>query len=106
MRPRWSDHRPPPSDAAAGSESDEIENFAARRKRLQARRKQARRSGRWTTLILVLLAFNVALIGARREVVRFLPQTASLFSFVVTQFEIRQHANFEGSSGRPVFPCD
>jgi hypothetical protein len=51
---------------------------------LQARRKQARRSARWTTLILVLLAFNVALIGARREVVRFLPQTASLFSFVGT----------------------
>jgi hypothetical protein len=80
---------PPPSDAAAGSESDEIENFSARRKRLQARRKQARRSARWTALILVLLAFNVALIGARSEVVRFLPQTASLFSFVGLPVNLR-----------------
>ena len=71
MRRRWC--RKPnrrPSDAAV-SETDEIENFAARRRRLQARRKQARRSSRWTALILVLFAFNVALIGARSEVVRY-----------------------------------
>ncbi len=80
---------PPPSDAAAGSECDEIENFAARRKRLRARRKQARRSARWTALILVLFAFNVALIGARSEVVRFLPQTASLFSSVGLPVNLR-----------------
>jgi len=80
---------PPLSDAAAGSEFDEIENFAARRKRLQARRKQARRSSRWTALILALFAFNVALIGARSEVVRFLPQTASLFSFVGLPVNLR-----------------
>ena len=70
----------PPVPPDNGSDSDEIENFAARRKRLQVRRKEARRSSRWTALILVLFAFNVALIGARSEVVRFLPQTASLFS--------------------------
>ena len=80
---------PPPPDAAPASESDEIENFAARRKRLQARRKQARRSSRWTALILVLFAFNVALIGARSEVVRFLPQTASLFSAVGLPVNLR-----------------
>lgn len=80
---------PPPCNAAAGSESDEIENFAARRKRLQARRKQARHSARWTAFILVLFAFNVALIGARNEVVRFLPQTASLFSFVGLPVNLR-----------------
>jgi predicted Zn finger-like uncharacterized protein len=80
---------PPPSHAVAGSEPDEIENFAARRKRLQARRKQARRSARWTALILVLFAFNVALIVARGEVVRFLPQTASLFSFVGLPVNLR-----------------
>ena len=80
---------PPPPDAAPASKSDEIENFAARRKRLQARRKQARRSSRWTALILVLFAFNVALIGARSEVVRFLPQTASLFSAVGLPVNLR-----------------
>ena len=79
---------PSPSDAAV-SETDEIENFAARRRRLQARRKQARRSSRWTALILVLFAFNVALIGARSEVVRFLPQTASLFAAVGLPVNLR-----------------
>lgn len=75
-----------PDDAA---DSDEIENFAARRKRLQARRKQAHRSTRWTAVILVLFAFNVALIGARGEVVRFFPQTASLFSAVGLPVNLR-----------------
>ena len=81
----------PPSspDTAAKSESDEIENFAARRKRLQARRNKARRSSHWTALILVLFAFNVALIGARSEVVRFFPQTASLFSAIGLPVNLR-----------------
>lgn len=82
---------PPPSPV---SETDEIENFTARRKRLQARRKEARRSSRWTALILVLFAFNVALIGARSEVVRFLPQTASLFAAVGLPVNLR-HLKFE-----------
>ena len=83
-----------PAHPDATPDPDEIENFAARRKRLQARRKrlqarrkrlqarrkEARRSSRWTALILVLFAFNVALVGARSEVVRFFPQTASLFA--------------------------
>jgi len=70
----------PSANSPDEADADEIENFAARRKRLQARRKQARRSSRWTAIILVLFAFNVALIGARSEVVRFFPQTASLFA--------------------------
>jgi predicted Zn finger-like uncharacterized protein len=79
----------PPAHPNADTDSDEIENFAARRKRLQARRKQARRSSRWTALILVLFAFNVALIGARSEVVRFFPQTASLFAAVGLPVNLR-----------------
>jgi predicted Zn finger-like uncharacterized protein len=79
----------PPVPPDNGSDSDEIENFAARRKRLQVRRKEARRSSRWTALILVLFAFNVALIGARSEVVRFLPQTASLFSAIGLPVNLR-----------------
>jgi predicted Zn finger-like uncharacterized protein len=79
----------PPEAAAIGSDPDEVENFAIRRKRLQAKRQQSRRSSRWTALILVLFAFNVALIGARSEVVRFLPQTASLFSAVGLPVNLR-----------------
>ena len=79
---------PAPPDTAA-LDSDEIENFAVRRKRMQVRRRQARRSSRWTALILVLFAFNVALIGARSEVVRFFPQTASLFSAVGLPVNLR-----------------
>ncbi len=79
---------PAPPDIAA-PDSDEIDNFVVRRKRLQARRKEARRSSRWTAIILVLFAFNVALIGARSEVVKFFPQTASLFSAVGLPVNLR-----------------
>ena len=67
----------------------EIESFAARRQRLKARRKQTRRSSRWTAVILVLFAFNVALVGARNEVVRYLPQTASLFAAIGLPVNLR-----------------
>jgi len=78
-----------PAHADAASDQDEIETFAARRKRLQARRKQARKSSRWTALVLVLFAFNVALVGARSEVVRFFPQTVSLFAAVGLPVNLR-----------------
>ncbi len=84
----------PPAEAETAAGTDEIENFAARRKRLQARRKKERRSSRWTALILVLIAFNVALVGARSEVVRFFPQTASLFASVGLPVNLR-HLKFE-----------
>jgi hypothetical protein len=84
----------PPATAETATEADEIENFTARRKRLQARRKKELRSSRWTALILVLFAFNVALVGARSEVVRFFPQTASLFSAVGLPVNLR-HLKFE-----------
>jgi predicted Zn finger-like uncharacterized protein len=77
--------------AAADAETDQedIESFAARRQRLKARRQKANRSSRWTAIILVLLAFNVALIGARNEVVRYLPQTASLFAAIGLPVNLR-----------------
>ena len=71
---------PPIEHELLEQDFEEIESFAVRRQRLQARRKQTRRSSRWTAIILVLVAFNVTLIGARNEVVRYLPQTASLFA--------------------------
>lgn len=86
----------PSAAAKATTDTDEIENFAVRRKRLQGRRiklqgrrNKERRSSRWTAFILVLFAFNVALIGARSEVVRFFPQTASLFAAVGLPVNLR-----------------
>jgi predicted Zn finger-like uncharacterized protein len=83
------EHASLPNATDAEPDSDEIETFAARRQRLKARRQQARRSSRWTAIILVLLACNVALIGARSEVVRYLPQTASLFAAIGLPVNLR-----------------
>ncbi len=65
------------------------DGFVARRARMQERRKVRRRSSKWTALILVLVGFNVALIGARNEVVRYLPQTASLFAAIGLPVNLR-----------------
>ena len=67
----------------------EVVSFDARRKWLQARRKQSRRPSRWTAVILVLVACNVALVDARSEVVRYLPQTASLFAAIGLPVNLR-----------------
>jgi predicted Zn finger-like uncharacterized protein len=87
-------HEPLPGDGHAPPEPEDIESFAARRQRLQSRRKQKRRSSRWTAVVLLLFAANVALIGARSEVVRYLPQTASLFAAIGLPVNLRQ-LNFE-----------
>ena len=88
------EHDPLPEIDRAELDGEEEESFAVRRQRLQGRRKQTRRSSRWTAAILVLVAFNVALIGARNEVVRYLPQTASLFAAVGLPVNLR-HLKFE-----------
>jgi len=81
---------PPMAQTTAGTlDDDEVESFAARRERLRVRREHKRRSSRWTAIILVLAAFNVALIGARNEVVRYLPQTASLFAAIGLPVNLR-----------------
>jgi predicted Zn finger-like uncharacterized protein len=73
---------------------EEVETFAARRKRLQSKRKATRKSSRWTAIVLLLFALNVAVVGARNEVVRFLPQTASLFAAIGLPVNLR-HLTFE-----------
>ncbi|HZL41168.1 MAG TPA: hypothetical protein VFC45_12925, partial [Pseudolabrys sp.] len=83
------EHAPLPEAAEAVFESEEAESFDARRLQMQMRRKKSRRSSRWTAVILVLVAFNVALVGARNEVVRYLPQTASLFAAVGLPVNLR-----------------
>ena len=82
------EHEPLPESAEA-EDSDEADGFDARRRWLQARRKQSRRASGWSAIILVLLAFNVALVGARNEVVRYLPQTASLFAVIGLPVNLR-----------------
>jgi predicted Zn finger-like uncharacterized protein len=77
------EHEPLPD--AANAEPD----FDARRQLLQGRRKQSLRSSRWTAIILVLVALNVALLGARKDVVRYLPQTASLFAAIGLPVNLR-----------------
>jgi predicted Zn finger-like uncharacterized protein len=96
--------------AAAGVEADadDTDTFAIRRQRLKSRRKQARRSSRWTAIILVLFAFNVALLGARNEVVRYLPQTASLFAAIGLPVNLRNlkfenvHISRETDDGKSI----
>jgi predicted Zn finger-like uncharacterized protein len=83
------EHAATPAAAHSEIDHDEIETFAARRQRLKVRRLQARKSTRWTALILLLFAFNVALVGARHEVVRYLPQTASLFAAIGLPVNLR-----------------
>jgi predicted Zn finger-like uncharacterized protein len=82
-------HAPLPGAASSTLDAEDIESFAARRNRLRARRENKRRSSRWTAIILVLVAFNVALVGARNEVVRYLPQTASLFAAIGLPVNLR-----------------
>jgi predicted Zn finger-like uncharacterized protein len=88
------EHAPLPEPGTAEIDADDVESYAARRERMKARRKQSRRSSRWTAVLLVLLAVNVALIGARNEVVRYLPQTASLFAAIGLPVNLR-HLKFE-----------
>lgn len=77
------------ADGVTGNDPEEADSYIARRQRLKARRQQSKRTSRWTAIILVLFAVNVALIGARSEVVRYLPQTASLFAAVGLPVNLR-----------------
>jgi predicted Zn finger-like uncharacterized protein len=83
------EHAAPADAPGAEADQEDIESFAVRRQRLKARRQKAKRSSRWTAIILLLFAFNVALIGARSEVVRYLPQTASLFAAIGLPVNLR-----------------
>ena len=82
-------HEPLPHAGPAEFDAEEAASFVARRQRLKVRRQKSKRMSRWTAVILVLFAFNVALIGARSEVVRYLPQTASLFAAIGLPVNLR-----------------
>jgi predicted Zn finger-like uncharacterized protein len=83
------EHSALPHPASAELDAQDMESFVARRQRLKAKRQTKKRSSRWTAIVLVLFAFNVALVGARSEVVRYLPQTASLFAAIGLPVNLR-----------------
>ena len=79
-----------PTIEAGPSPAEDIESFAARRLRRQA----ARRRSRWaapglTTVILALLAINAGLLGWRADIVRWFPQTASLYAAIGLPVNLR-----------------
>lgn len=83
------EHAGMPDAANAALDAEDMETFAARRERLKVKRQTKKRSSRWTAIVLVLFSFNVALVGARSEVVRYLPQTASLFAAIGLPVNLR-----------------
>lgn len=81
--------------AAAEAPHDDVESFAARRIRMHVRRKQKLRASKWTGIILLLLGLNAAVYLGRYQIVRFFPQTASLFKLVGLDVNLR-HLTFTG----------
>jgi predicted Zn finger-like uncharacterized protein len=65
----------PVADAA----QDDAASFSARRARMHVRRKQRQRTSKWAVVILLLLGVHAALYVGRYQVVRFFPQTDSLY---------------------------
>ncbi len=82
----------PADPAASGPPAppplEDIETVAARRARRQAERRRWRQPG-WSTAILALIAVNLALVGWRADIVRWLPQTASLYAAIGLPVNLR-----------------
>src|SRR6266567_1296391 len=81
---------PAQDGAPATASGPDIETVAARRTRQSGTKR--RRSRRWPglpTIILVLAGIIAALLNSRAAVVRFVPQTASLFSAVGLPVNLR-----------------
>jgi hypothetical protein len=81
---------PPAAPRAPETAPANVESVAARRLRHRPmrRRRQSPPLG-WTSAILSLLALNAGLVAWRTEVVRWLPQTAALYSAVGLPVNLR-----------------
>jgi len=76
--------------AAAHVPGEDIESIAARRtRRAQAKRGRRRLRPALATGIAALLAVNLVLLGWRTDVVRLMPQTASLFAAIGLPVNLR-----------------
>ena len=73
----------------AAGDSDDSASYAARRARMRAKRQKAKRNSRWTIIILILFGINIAIIAGRHQIVRHLPQTASLFASIGLPVNLR-----------------
>jgi predicted Zn finger-like uncharacterized protein len=92
LAPAGDDTAPATLDAVATHQpAEDIESFAARRARRVARLKRKRGIHRpsLATIMLSLFAANVALLGWRSDVVRVMPQTASLFGAIGLPVNLR-----------------
>ena len=77
---------PPLVPKAAG---EDIESVAARRAERHAAHRRRWQRSTWTVAILTLLGVHLMLIGWRNDVVRWLPQTASLYAAVGLPINLR-----------------
>jgi predicted Zn finger-like uncharacterized protein len=87
LAPDSGDRAAPPQDTLPPLE--DIETVAARRARRLAEQRRRRVKPTMTTAILALMAINIALIGWRADVVRWLPQTASLYAAIGLPVNLR-----------------
>jgi cation transport ATPase len=76
-----SEHSPTPAE--------DIESVAARRAQRQAAHRRRWERSMWMSGILTLVALNLMLIGWRSDVVRWLPQTASLYAAIGLPVNLR-----------------
>jgi len=77
-----------PSEQAPTPRED-IESVAARRAQRQAAHRRRWERSMWASAILTLVAVNLILIGWRSNVVRWLPQTASLYAAIGLPVNLR-----------------
>jgi predicted Zn finger-like uncharacterized protein len=79
----------PAAPAPALRANEDIETVALRRAKQESARRLRWPLGAWPTVILALLVINAALIVRRADVVRWVPQTASLYSAIGLPVNLR-----------------
>jgi predicted Zn finger-like uncharacterized protein len=80
---------PPLAPAAPAAAGEDIESVAARRAERHSAHQRRWERSRWTVAILTLVAVHLMLIGWRSDVVRWLPQTASLYAAIGLPVNLR-----------------
>jgi len=80
---------PPLAPTAPTTAGEDIESVAARRAERKAAHQLRWERSSWTVAILTLAAIHLMLIGWRTDVVRWLPQTASLYAAIGLPVNLR-----------------